>query len=75
MLNYFRSTFPPLLSTKGRVKYGRFLDKILDEKNIQRLSLMVERSHEEQRPLRGVLAKWVTESSLRLDFWVLLVIY
>lgn len=53
MLNYFRSIFPPLLSTWGRVKYCRFLDKILDEKNIERFCLMVERIHEEQTSVRG----------------------
>lgn len=29
MLNYFRCIFPPLLSTLGRVKYCKFLDKTL----------------------------------------------
>lgn len=29
MLNYFRSIFPPLLSSPGRVKYCKFLDKTL----------------------------------------------
>lgn len=35
MLNYFRSLFSPLLSTPGRLKYFKFLNKILDEKNTQ----------------------------------------